>query len=327
MKTGKVSESMLKRSILKQIKTKREEVVQGAGIGEDCAFFAFYEGEMTAVSTAPVITSNQEEILPLMIAAVNNIAAKGAEPVSILLNMLLPEDIFESDIQELMAQVEKGCEKLHIQLAGGHTQVTSAVIRPVFTITAIGKIAEQARLLGKYKAGQDIVLTKWIGLLGTSLLASDKKQVLLQRLPAYLIEEAIEFKRFASIVPEAATAMKSGVSGMHDVSHGGIFAALWELAEQAGVGLEIDLKKIPVKQETIEICEVLELNPYELYGAGALLIVCDHGLEIIRQLEKENISAVVIGKITDEKGKVVVNEEERRFLDRPKSDELDRVLG
>lgn len=121
--------------------------------------------------------------------------------------------------------------------------------------------------------------------------------------------------------------MKSGVSGMHDVSRGGIFAALWELAEQAGVGLEINLKNIPVRQETIEVCEVLELNPYELYGAGALLIVCDHGLEMIRQLEKENIPAAVIGKITDEKGKVVINEEERRFLDRPKSDELDSILS
>ncbi len=33
---------------------------------------------------------------------------------------------------------------------------------------------------------------------------------------------------------------------------------MWELAQRAGVGLEIDLKKIPLKQETVEICEFLE---------------------------------------------------------------------
>ena len=39
MRPGKLSESVLKRSVLKQIKTKREEVIRGAAVGEDCAFF------------------------------------------------------------------------------------------------------------------------------------------------------------------------------------------------------------------------------------------------------------------------------------------------
>ena len=42
---------------------------------------------------------------------------------------------------------------------------------------------------------------------------------------------------------------------MHDVTEGGIFGALWEMAEASGVGLEIDLKKIPIRQETVEVCE------------------------------------------------------------------------
>lgn len=40
MKTGKVSENVLKRSVLRQIKTKRREVLCGAGIGVDCATFS-----------------------------------------------------------------------------------------------------------------------------------------------------------------------------------------------------------------------------------------------------------------------------------------------
>lgn len=62
---------------------------------------------------------------------------------------------------------------------------------------------------------------------------------------------------------------------MHDLSQGGIFTALWEMAERAGVGLEVDLKRIPVKQETIELCEYFDINPYNLYSAGALLIGTD----------------------------------------------------
>ena len=121
-------------------------------------------------------------------------------------------------------------------------------------------------------------------------------------------------------------AMEVGVSGMHDVSRGGIFSALWELAEKGNVGIEVDLKKIPIRQETIEICEVLGVNPYELYGAGALLIVSDKGNQLLHELEKQQIPAAIIGKITGENGKVILNGEEIRYLDRPKNDSLEPWL-
>ena len=67
---------------------------------------------------------------------------------------------------------------------------------------------------------------------------------------------------YISVQSEAAVAVTSGVSAMHDVTEGGIFGALWEMAEASGVGLEIDLKKIPIRQETVEVCEFFGVNPY-----------------------------------------------------------------
>ena len=37
MKFGKISDSILKRSVLKQIKFKRNEVISGAGVGDAAA--------------------------------------------------------------------------------------------------------------------------------------------------------------------------------------------------------------------------------------------------------------------------------------------------
>ena len=144
---------------------------------------------------------------------------------------------------------------------------------------------------------------------------------------AYLVEEAKGFDRFLSVIPEAATAIKSGVRAMHDVTEGGIFGALWELAESAGVGLEIDLKKIPVRQETIEICNFLDINPYELISSGAMLMTADNGHDLVRALEREGIPAVVIGKVTDNNDRVVINDDERRFLEPPKADALYEALA
>lgn len=83
-----------------------------------------------------------------------------------------------------------------------------------------------------------------------------------------------------------AVAVKSGVSAMHDVTEGGIFGALWEMAEASGVGLEIDLKKIPVRQETIEICEFFGINPYQLISSGCMLMAAEDGNLLVRELEK-----------------------------------------
>jgi len=129
-----------------------------------------------------------------------------------------------------------------------------------------------------------------------------------------------------SVIPEAAIAVGTGVSAMHDVTEGGIFGALWEMAEASDVGLEIEWKKIPVKQETIEICEFFGINPYELISSGAMLMAAEDGNKLVLDLKKAGIEACVIGKATAANDRVLINGEERRFLEPPKTDELYKVL-
>lgn len=327
MRPGKFSESVLKRSVLRQIKTKREEVLRGAEVGEDCAFFSFDKKEGTLVTTAPIIVDEFDSIAFQLAGIVNNIAAAGGEPAGVVVSGILPDKILESSVQRLSGEMERACHSLNLQIAGGNTMITKAVDRPVLNVTVIGKKdAGRHMSFHEYKAGQDILLTKWIGLAGTAFLSKTEQERLGKRLPVYIVENGISMEKEISVLPESRIAMEAGTAGMHDVSRGGIFSALWELAERGNVGIEVDLKKIPVRQETIEICEVLGVNPYELYGAGALLIVSDKGNQILYELEKQQIPAAIIGKITDDHGKVILNGEETRFLDRPKNDALEPWL-
>lgn len=327
MRPGKFSESVLKRSVLKQIKTKREEVNRGAEVGEDCALFSFEKKEGTLLTTAPVIVDEFESIGFQLAAIVNNVAAAGGEPVGVVVSAILPDKILESVVQRLSGEMERACHSLNLQIAGGNTVISTAVNKPILNVTVIGKkdVAEH-RNFYEYKAGQDILLTKYVGLAGTSILSEKEQSKLEKRLPAYIVENGIQMKHDISVLPESRIAMEVGTCGMHDVSRGGIFSALWELAERGNVGIEVDLKKIPVRQETIEICEVLGVNPYELYGAGALLIVSDKGNQLLHELEKQQIPAAIIGKITEENGKVILNGEEVRYLDRPKNDAMENWL-
>lgn len=168
------------------------------------------------------------------------------------------------------------------------------------------------------RADQQIVISKWIGLEGTSRLARENYERLCQRFPARMLGEAASFDRYLSVKSEAAIAMKSGVCGIHAVSQGGIFAGLWEMAENAGVGLEADLRKIPVRQETIEICEFFGENPYELLSGGCLIMMADDGDALVRALSLEGIPAVVVGRTTRGNDRVLYNEGRKQFLNKPR---------
>ena len=327
MKVGKLPESVLKRSVFKQLHTKREEVLLGAGVGEDCAAMKLDSDEIFVISTDP-ITGTAKDIGDLAVQiTVNDLASAGAEPIGVMLIMLLPEDATEEELKHVMAQVESACEKNRIQVMGGHTEVTRVVSQIVLSVTGVGK-AKEDRLISTADVlpDMDILVTKWVGIEGTAILAKEKEQELSARYTKPFLEAAKGLDRYLSVLPEAATAVKSGVAAMHDVTEGGIFGALWEMAEASGVGLEIDLKKIPLKQETVEICEYFGISPYELISSGSMLMASKDGNRLVMELQKEGIPAVIIGKATAGRDRILRNEDECRYLEPPKTDELYKVL-
>ena len=51
------------------------------------------------------------------------------------------------------------------------------------------------------------------------------------------------------------------ISAARQIGSGGILAALWEMAEISGTGLEVSMEAMALKQETVEICEHFQINP------------------------------------------------------------------
>ena len=327
MKVGKVPENVLKRSVFKEIHTRRPEVLLGAGVGEDCAAVKLAPDETLVMSTDP-ITGTAKDIGTLAILiTVNDLASSGATPVGVLLTVLLPESVEGPELRKMMAQVEAACAQADVQIMGGHTEVTPVVNQPVISVCGVGKVKD-GRLISTAGArpGMDILVTKWIGIEGTAILAKEKEEELLAKFSAPFVEKAKALDVYISVQSEAAVAVRSGVSAMHDVTEGGIFGALWEMAEASGVGLEIDMKKIPIRQETVEVCEFFGLNPYQLISSGCMLMAALDGNTLVRELAKAGIPAAIIGKATEGNDRVLLNEEERRFLEPPKTDELYKAI-
>lgn len=312
---------------MKQLHYKRDEVILGPGIGEDCAALALAEDEILVMSTDP-ITGTAKDIgkLAIQITA-NDLASAGAEPIGVMLTILLPDGTREIALKRIMEQMECACREAKMQILGGHTEVTAVVNQPVVNVAGVAK-AKKGSLISTAgaRAGMDIVVSKWVGIEGTMIFAKEKEAELKEHFPADFVDTAIGFDRYLSVVPEAAVATQSSVAAMHDVTEGGLFGALWEMAEASGVGLEIDLKKIPIRQETVEICEYFDVNPYGLISSGMMLMAAADGNALVLALQEAGIPATVIGKATEGNDRVIIRDEERRFLEPPKTDELYKVL-
>ncbi len=323
MKAGKLKESVLKRSILKQLHRRRDDILAAPSVGADYGAISVTEDMAVVLSSDPITLTKDTVGSSAIMAACNDVACSGAAPAGVSVTMLLPTSYNEEEIRDLMKDLDTACELCGVDIINGHTEVTRAVKEPLVVVTALGTVLKKDMVHSSgVLPGMDIVATKWVGLEGTAILAKEKEEVLRTRYAQPFIDKAKTFRQLMSILPEAAVAVKSGASAMHDVSEGGVFGALWELAESAGVGLEIDLKKIPIRQETIEICEFFDLNPYKMLSGGCLLIATEDGNGLVMELEKADIPAVIIGKATDSNDRVLINEDERRFLETTQTDEL-----
>ncbi len=336
MKIGKVPENVLKRSVFRQIRNRCEGVDSGAGAGRDFCGFSLAEKErmVSCVQEAPIAIEEEEfccqdrtevfmTIRELILKCVNNLAAGGAKPVAVLLVLMLPAHTEEAQIRAIMGKAEETCRELSMEIAGGQTRITGAVNWPLAVVTGFAKAPEtECHIRKTAEPGQDILLSKWIGLQGTAVTAKRNHQKLLERYPSYLVEEAEGFGRYLSVLPEAEAAVRAGVSAMHDASEGGILGALWELAEAAGCGLEVDMRKLPLRQETVEVCECCNVNPYELLSGGCLVMTAWDGNRLAAALAAEGIPAAVVGKVTEGNERILVNRDEIRYLDRPQRDEI-----
>ncbi|MCF0187704.1 MAG: hydrogenase maturation factor [Bacteroidaceae bacterium] len=323
MKPGKSEPNIFDRAIFKQLHNVRTEVVTGKPkFGSDYSALKLVEGFEIVSATETVSFKCDNPGLLAAHFAINNVATSGAEPLGVLINITLPEKLREIKLKAIEADVSQLCDSLNMQIMGGHTEVSDAVNRPVISVTVLGSVPSDVRLSSEgMKPGDDLVMTKWMGLCGTALIASGKREELLSRLPEYLIEDAAGFVNSVSVLPEAEIAAKeSATHGMHDVSNGGIFGAVWEFCEAAGCGATIDLKAIPVKQETIEVSEFFGINPYELMGQGSLLIATEDGTGLVEKLNAAGVASAIIGKSNSSNDRIVVNGDETRFLERPVSD-------
>lgn len=321
---GKIPPEILERIVMNPMtasKVKREDVLLRPKTGEDCSAIDL-GGEICILSTDP-ITGAAKDIGYLAVQInCNDIYSAGAEPVGVLLTVLLPPESGEELLEDIMGGAMRAAEELHIEILGGHTEVTDAVCKPLVSAAVIGKTRNRKMICtGGAKAGEDIVMTKWAGTEGTAILAKDWEEGLKAYLSEEELEEAQEMKKYLSVGKESEIAFRYGATAMHDATEGGILGAVWEVAECAGLGVEVFADAIPMKEVTKKICAAMGIDPLRLISSGTMIIGTADGQALVEALQADGIEAAVIGRLTEGE-KVFVENGKTLPLEQPKSDAL-----
>ena len=269
-----------------------------------------------------------------LLTEVNELAAQGVHTGSAEISIEIPADMDKSRMHSIRNHIAKAMEKLEtedFQLEELHiTGEKCAALRvPQIVITVAGETEQKERIadaLLTARAGQDIVYAGWAGLEGMLRIIGEKEAELRERFTPAFIGQMKAYDSELCGLSKIAVADAMGVSVIRQVSRGGILASLWDLAKDTELGLNLDLKKIAVRQETIEVCEHFRLNPYQLASGGSFLMLTENGEALADALNQKGIQAAVIGQLTDSNDKVIYNGEDMRYIDRPAPDELMKVF-
>jgi len=158
----------------------------------------------------------------------------------------------------------------------------------------------------------DIVISGAVGVSGTIAFAREGVPQLYERYSRTYIDRAMDAAK-QMLMPPALKDIR-----LYEIGAGGIYAALWKAAKEAGCGLRVKLYDIPVRQDIIEICNTLDKDPYTLESKGQYLIFTPDGLSTVDELKAAGYTdAALAGYTTDDKKRLIIYGDVERFLTPP----------
>lgn len=245
----------------------------------------------------------------VLMEACCNVAAVGAEPIAFTdcLNFGNPEHpkVFWT-FEKVVEGIADAAKALDIPCVGGnvsfynHDQVNNVAVKPSPVIFAAGLLDDVSKAMNnKFKAPkQHIVL---IGETRTEIGGSEYTRVIHQTENGEVPK--VNFTTAKNTLADMVSIINSElVTASHDLSKGGLFVALTEMAMTGNLGYNIDINRMPADTDRIDIRLFSETH------GRFLVTVTDEKLgKAVTQFAKHQIPATLIGTVTEEKKLLISN--------------------
>lgn len=257
---------------------------------------------------------------------VSDVAVSGLAPKYLTVDLNLPPEMKEHELEEMWEAVHREAEKYGVNIVTGHTARYAGCNYPMVGGATAIAVGPENELRGphKVKLGDRIVITKGPAVETTGLLAISFPQKFIAAFGDKFQKEAENIFYQMSVMDDCAIARKfPGVHVMHDATECGILGGLYEMARAGNYGVRVE-KDLIVKQDVImKTCEYFKIDPYAAISEGTLIAIVDpkEADELVNEFKRNSILSSIVGEVTDKTdGLTIIEKGESSELNHPKVD-------
>lgn len=225
---------------------------------------------------------------------VNDLAVGGARPLWLSAAFIIEEGCEIALLRRIVGSMAAEAALAGVRIVTGDTKVVERGKGDgVFITTAgIGVIPPGVEVgAARIRPGDAVIVNGVLGDHGATILAARGDLAL----SADLESDCAGLGHLM----QAALAAAPGLSAARDCTRGGLASALNEMAAEAGVAVEIDETRLPLRPEVAGVCEILGLDPLYLANEGRLVLFCpaDQAPAVVAALRAlpHGIGACIIG--------------------------------
>lgn len=238
---------------------------------------------------------------------VNDLAVGGAQPLWLSAAFIIEEGTEVSLLRTIAASMRLAADEAGVTIVTGDTKVVGAgsADKVFVTTSGVGVIPPGRNLAARNVVAGDVAIVNGVlGDHGAAILASRGDMALTTDIKS-------DCQSLNGLM-EAVLSAAPGVRAARDATRGGLASALNEIADAAGVGIEIEETQLPLRTEVKGVCEILGLDPLYLANEGTLVAFvpseeANAALAAMRN-HPAGQEATIIGRATDKRpGMVVMN--------------------
>src|SRR5216117_1069700 len=259
---GKVSRAFFENVIARHLGEKRRDVVVGPANGVDVAVVRLPDGRALVSTTDPIYIVPQygwerAAWFAFHILA-SDLTTSGVAPQYVTMDWNLPMDIEDEQIETMLRITDRECRKYGAAIVTGHTGRYEGCAYPMVGGATFLAIAPKTGWVTANMArpGNHLLVTKTAALEATAILSNTFPDVAERKLGADVTRHARALFDSMSTVDDALAAAsiglrRGGVWAMHDATEGGVRNAVWEMAQASGLGVDVNLARVPVDPDAV----------------------------------------------------------------------------
>ena len=247
-----------------------------------------------------------------------DVAVSGLKPKYLTIDLNLPPEITEKQLEELWETVHSEAKKYGISIITGHTARYLGCNYPM--------VGGESNLRGphKVKIGDQIVVTKGPAIETTGLLAVSFPEKFKEAGGHEFQKEAEDIFYQMSVLDDCNIAREfPGVHVMHDATEYGVWGGLYEMAIAGDYGMRVEEELIPIQPVISKTAKVFDFDPFCAISEGTLILTVDknEANDLVSAFEKAGIMSRVVGEVlSEDKGIKIIRGSQEKDLEYPKVD-------